>query len=411
MFSGPKIVKDTLLFGYDTGENPNSTFDHTNKKRRHFRGEPIDNVVTNTNLDTGWSKGYTTSNLVPDTTVKGPKRISSPVVSFINNSSSSTNSYWYSYGDYAPQVPGQQYTISVYAMTKGKHSFGVRAYTANNSETGRYWGNMQYTQGDGKWRRFTWTFTNASNSQSDSLSFNLSAPVSTTGQRVYLCAPMMNVGNRARPFVVGSRSTTSSLLDLSPNKHTITVNTSFNSDGLPTFDGTDDIMYVNPGTFPSSWSQAFSIEAVIYVPSGVTWYHQGSGTAIIGRGSYAGSWGLFRGGNDNSVYFYIRTGGNTFNPGGYVSRDQYYHIVGTWDGISQAIFYINGEQQSQETNTNVGTTVDNTGNIKIGGNVAFGGNNGLYGAGTYPVMKIYSDKLTASEVKRNFNAYRKRFNL
>ena len=208
-----------------------------------------------------------------------------------------------------------------------------------------------------------------------------------------------------------SRSSTESILDLAKTTNIDVSNVSFDSNGLPTFDGTDDLIAVNPGTFPSSWSQPFTVEAIVYIPSSATWYNQGSGLGIVGRGSYNGSWGLMRGGGNNTVYFWMRTGGNTFNPGGTIGRDKYYHILGTWNGSNQAIFYINGNQNSQETSSNVGTTVDNTGNVVIGGNIAFGGSNGGYGEGTYPVIKLYNRALSPQEVKQNFKAYKTRFDI
>ena len=402
MFSGPKIVKDTLFFGYDTGENPNSNFDHTNRKRRHFKGEPITNVVTNTNLDTGWSKGYTSSQLVPDTTVNGPKRISSPVVSFLNASNSTTNSYWYSYGDYAPQVPGQQYTISVYAMTKGKHDFGVRAYTANNSEAGRYWGNMQYTKGDGKWRRFTWTFTNASNSQSDSLSFNLSVPINSTGQRVDLCAPMMNVGDRVRPFVAGDRDNTGSLIDLSPNKHTITVSTSYDSNGLPYFDGTDDSIDCGPITTYStsdSWTASMIIN-----PTNTS---DGSWNGIFGGALGSGGYFMFHGGGQLTYYEgYINSGTRIKYFGKYLGthfpQDTYKHLVIRYNGNSTYDIFINNDK------TNYSYSFTNPYSIRLD---KVGGPAGRYGSNRIPVFKFYESALSDSEIKRLYGSYKKRFNL
>lgn len=396
MYSGPHNKKSDLFFGYDTGVKPFAGIEFGEKKKRFNRGKP----TTNTWLqDTyNWKNGDSTvtRNATPP---KKPPKIARgyEIVKLQSNDGSLVQMIpWRSSVD---QTNGGTYTHSVYCylekgniITVGQHwnpwSYGASQYPRRN-----------------RWVRLYTTVTNSANNYG-----NIANAYRTNGI-AYFTATQYELGSVMTPFAGNARGTTNSLIDLKRSVDINTSNLSFNSDGVPTFDGTDDIIGVNPGTFPSSWTQPFSIEVILYVPSGATWYNQGSGTAIIGRGSYTGSWGLLRGGSDNSVYFWMRTGGNTFNPGGYITRDKYYHVVGTWDGTSQAIFYINGKQVSQETNTNVGTTVDNTGNINIGGNIAFGGSNGGYGEGTYPVVKIYSSKLSPTEVALNYRSYRRRFNL
>ena len=300
---------------------------------------------------------------------------------------------------------GSSGTVTVSCMVRNNNSSAYNMY----AYIGHDFGSTRTIAAGSDWQRIQWT-VNQSSMGNDYVEFR---PY-TNNASIYLEMTMPqvedNVGT-ATPWTETSRSSTASLVDLKRTTSIDVSNVSFDSTGQPTWDGTSDRITFDPGTFPSAWSQPFSVEAVVYIPSGATWYNQGSGTGIIGRGSYTGSWGLFRGGTDNSVYFYMRTGANTFNPGGIIGRDRYYHIVGTWDGISQAVFYIDGNQNSQETNTNVGSTVDNTGSIPVGGGVAFGGSNGGYGEGTYPVVKLYNKKLTATEIKQNFNAYKNRFDI
>lgn len=165
--------------------------------------EPTTNVVTNTNLDTGWSKNYCGRIRWNDCISPVPN---APVVSFYNNGSSEKNGYWYSYGDYAPQTPGVEYTVSIYVKTRDSN-FRIRMYTADNSETGRVEGATLSVPNDMQWHRLTWTFTNPTNSQSDSLSFQFwyGNADNTEDQRTWLCAPQMEAKNHATPFVVGTR--------------------------------------------------------------------------------------------------------------------------------------------------------------------------------------------------------------
>ena len=52
-------------------------------------------------------------------------------------------------------------------------NFRICFYTADNVETGRYWSEYITVPNDGNWHRVVWnSFTNPSNSQSNSLSFH-----------------------------------------------------------------------------------------------------------------------------------------------------------------------------------------------------------------------------------------------
>ena len=185
---------------------------------------------------------------------------------------------------------------------------------------------------------------------------------------------------------------------------------STNNNGHLTFDGTNDYATSATVSYPSTWTDPFSLEVWFKVDTGLTWYNQGSGTCIVGRGSYGGSIGLFRGSTDNQVAFWVRTGSNIFDPRGTVVRDKFQHLVGVWDGVDTARLYINGVFTSNETSTNISGTPD-SGGYRVMGNIAFGGNNGLYGAGDLAIMKVYSKALSASEVLQNYNAAKSRFGL
>jgi len=430
MYSGPHNKKSDLFFGYDSGQQVNPKEETRSTRRRFYRGEPKANLwdsMDNTQSLRGnrtahfWNgRRWVVNSTYTHPGVKGPRgKYLGKVFKFTSGALSSSwsgNSYGYMLRDIAT-TNGSTHTVSFW--TYASPDCNVTAIPAvieqeagGESTVSGFNAEYDLTK-KGTWQRIAKKAT-----ADDNVRFliyprrNGVTDGSFSGFFMW-AAPQVVIGDRPVPYVQTgtTRSTTKSLIDLTRRTDIQTSTISFNSSGLPTFDGTDDVINVNPGTFPSSWAQPFSVEAIVYIPSGATWYNQGSGLGIVGRGSYAGSWGLMRGGANNSVYFWIRSGGNTFNPGGYITRDKHYHLVGTWDGTSQAIMYINGEQVSQETNTNVGTTVDNTGNIKIGGNIAFGGSNGGYGEGTYPVVKIYSSDLSANEVSINYRSYSRRFNL
>jgi len=392
MYSGPHIKRDGLVFGYDTGYG----IADNNTATRFYPGRPTTNEISDANLMSGWSS-YSSGNDGTFTTEFG-------TIGYRINNRASWNGL---YKDFSLPSTGT-YTFSALFRYRGGSSSnnGATVYVSG-------WGGSDTATGIDKTKVNEWQRIEKTVSVTDTtlryylISYGGSGAVSSWDATM----PQIEKQTTRSPFLTGTRSSTQSLIDLTKTTDIDVSNVSFDSTGQPTFDGTDDLINVNPGTFPSSWSQPFTLEAIVYIPSSATWYNQGSGLGIVGRGSYTGSWGLLRGSGDNTVYFWMRTGGNTFNPGGTIGRDKYYHILGTWNGSNQAIFYINGNQNSQETSSNVGTTVDNTGNIVIGGNIAFGGSNGGYGEGTYPVVKLYNRALTPQEVKQNFRAYKNRFDI
>lgn len=198
--------------------------------------------------------------------------------------------------------------------------------------------------------------------------------------------------------------TGTTVYDLSGNGNdgTLQNGTVFNN-GVWELDGVDDRVDIADPGYPSSGTDPFSIDITFMVPTGATWYINGSGTAIIGRGSYAGSLGIFRSSTEGRVSFWARlNGGNIYDPAVTgITRDEWHHIVGTFDGNDTAKIYHNGEYIAQEVNTNNAGTFD-ADQYSIGGNTAFGGNNGQYGGVHIAEAKIYNKALSADEVSRNF---------
>ena len=73
-------------------------------------------------------------------------------------------------------------------------------------------------------------------------------------------------------------------------------------------------------------------------------------------------------------------------------------------------FYIDGSLASSASSVTK-TGASDTTNLYIGGRRAFGGNVGSYYQGEIPVVKYYTRALSTKEVKQNFKAYKRRFNL
>jgi hypothetical protein len=404
MYSGPHIKRDGLVFGYDTGANPSSNFDHKNKKRRFFKGRVSTNVVTNTNLDTGWSKGYQTA--IEYNEIKPPRGVNSQVVGFNKSSSSS---YWYSYGNYAPQTPNTTYTVSIYVQTRDSN-FRIRFYTADNSETGRVWGSYITVPNDNNWHRVVWpSFLNPSNSQSDSLSFNMSMASSGDSSRTWFCAPQMEVGTKASPFVEGTRSTTNSLLDLTKSTTIDVSNVSFGSDGLPTFDGTDDYLDLGSDiTFKTTGG--WTVESVVKYNSVAGGYNNVTSPAnFIGSDSITYNswyWSVL----NNKLALWNRSPGTWRYGSTTLQADTWYHVVlVSYDSGTSYQMYLNGVAEGGDHTTYSWNASYSGLRVRYIGR----GNssNTRLVNGTIPLTKIYNRALTAQEVQQNYKAYKNRFNI
>ncbi len=189
---GPRITSDNLVMCLDAHD-----------AKSYSGGGSTENVVINTNLNSGWSKGYCEQILWND--YPPPRGVKSQVVSFIDLSGS--GGYWYSYGDYAPQADSTVYSTSIWARTVGLDTWTVQPYTADNSESNRIWLSTKTVYGNGKWQRLEWDagHTTPSGNDSDSLSFHF--PATPANQRLWLCAPQMEASSKCTPFINTSRQT------------------------------------------------------------------------------------------------------------------------------------------------------------------------------------------------------------
>jgi len=393
--SGPYIVNDGLVFAYDMDNAAKS-----------FKGKPTTNIITITDLDTGWSQGYNTSiqwnDYIP------PQGVNSQVVSFIDADGNGSG-YWYSYGDYAPQQPSTTYTISVYARTIGS-DWSIRAYTADNSEVGRQYTNILTVPGDGKWHRLEFdSITTPSNTESDSLSFLFSNI--PAGQRCWLCAPQMEEGSFATPFVNGTRSNTQALLDMSKSKNTITATSlTYNSDGTFRLNssnpdyldlGSDKIIKTSGGWTVETWIKYDA------VPGGYD--------NINSPGNFIGSDSV----SYNSWYWSVFNGKLALwniSPGTWkygsttLQANTWYNAVLVSDpsGTSYQM-YLNGVAEGGNHTTYSWNPSYSGLRVRYIG-IANASNirrlNGMV-----PVTKIYDKALTAAEIKQNFNATRGRFGI
>lgn len=408
---GPNITEDGLVFAYDTG---NIT--------RSYRGKPTTNLLTTI------SKGNTNSALfkiLPGTEIKNVPKMGTRTVEYVdvyndyNGGSGNCCPSLMHFGDFSVS-PSTVYTYQiVYKTATGyAHPNYMYHYEYNGgtyvTEYGLWSGDRIEDLGDG-WKHAWGTFT--SNASTNRFICYLFHYEYATENRIEVAGVMLTQGSTIIPPrqflpVNSTRSATEGLLDIAGNTTIDLSSAGFQTNGQLYFDGISEILNISDPGYPSLGTDPFSIELVFKVPTGATWYNQGSGTGIIGRGSYAGSIGIFRGGNEGEVAFWVRlNGGNIYDPRVYgLARDVYHHVVGTFNGVNTARIYHNGTFISEEVDANNAGSLG-PGTFRVGGNISFGGNNGGYGEAEVPIAKMYNRALTAAEVQQNFQGIKNRFNI
>lgn len=390
---GLDIVEEELIFGFDSGygvaDNATST--------RFYPGEPTVNYVTDSPSEGGWSGSST----VLDSSAKSFRFN-------ITNFAANPGAGWRSFTWDMTSHSGSDVTISAtfeYVGPVGQMAWlmigQVNSHT-NNSGAGGYLGYAAASEKTTKTtttkERVSWSGTLGSPGTASSPTGHVGITIwinngipSGTDSYVVVSNVQIEKKDHATPFVNGTRSSTAGLIDLKRTNDINITNVSFNSTGQPTLDGTDDKFDIN---FPTLSSDFGSIEVVVARKDTTT------NSFIFGA----------VGGSTNR--YYLRHAGSTSydavrgNPlanasFGVMTQDKLYHLVMTWD-LNTVYAYTNGVFSASSSYTNPGTDITS-------GNVGRGSGN--YVMADLPVLKVYGKTLSATEIKQNYNAYKKRFDL
>ena len=219
------------------------------------------------------------------------------------------------------------------------------------------------------------------------------------GQRCWLCAPQMEEGTFATPFVNGTRSNTQALLDMSKSKNTVTATSlTYNSDGTFEFDNSSSNYVDLPNDIGVTGNNV----------SAFAWFKR--------NGSPSGGYHIICGGQEleisipdpnGAIRVGVYSGGTRYvsNHGSGLLDGNWHHIGFTSDGTTKTA-YIDGE--SVGTQSISGTLSSSFSNRRLG---RFGSNNAYYANANISLYQIYNRALTATEIKQNFNATRGRFGI
>jgi hypothetical protein len=314
---------------------------------------------------------------------------------------------------------GSYYTTSAIFKTNAGHKFaGNFAYINYVNEAmvaGGTTSSVVLPDGSRRTERknFAYTSTTSQNGYLDSRPLANGTSFDSTRDFLYVKEQQIELNSFSTPYIVGTRTTTQAFADISGNNNEIThSNLTYNSDNTFEFDGTNDLLTVATTTANTiqTWNESYSFEIWHKVPTGATWYSSGSGLGLVARGSYTGCYGLGRTTSGGNKFTHIvRTDASLVSSATpSLSFDTWYHVVGVYNAEeAKNKIYLNGVLQTNNTVTKSG--VPDSGGLKIGGNHAFGGNNGGYAEGYIPIFRQYTKALTADEVLQNFEAERGRF--
>ena len=475
MYSGPHIIKNGLVFGYDTGQfsesNPNfNTFKpHRNQGRgagRFFKGKPITNFIAYQNAvaqDTYTPYSRTSSGTWD---AKHPNAIraynaqGSDLTGYVNSGVTDwTNTYhahwqfdsilrkpvvvmdcfdsnwkaksfdcntsaWSTYG----MTTGSKYVISWLQWTSNTNKYlSTGIYCKNTSGSRNFHDGRSGNEASVKntktstWQRVykVYTVSSAHDVTQDYQRIYMYGQYGTNGAGVTVkIADVQLELNTDHPTAFldsistdskTSRSSTASILDLAKTTDIDISNVSFDSDGFPTFDGTNDYIELTSNSDGLVDNGSYTLSAWLR-PNGSSWGSNAIplyNTYSNGTGNF-GIWHHF--GHDNILRWRHR--GSSYTTGdlsgiGLVA-DTWQLTTITWDGTTLRLYKNGVETNSTTAPSNFSRS---TGSPRIGALAIRSSGNIYLWNGDIASHQVYNKALSATEVEQNFKAYKNRFDI
>jgi hypothetical protein len=392
MYTGPHLIKDSLVFGYDTGYG----IADNNTSTRFYPGEPTVNSLASTAVGSsgitfGSDSGGTYLQTNSGTT--GYNYIKVPNITVTSN-----ETYTWSFELKSTETITQ--SGNKYYFDTNEHS---NEFSTSNDQSRVSSSQIRPSSlPANEWVKFALTVTMKPNlTGAYSYDFlNFIKPHFTSKKIYYRNMQFEHNKSHHTPFVAGTRSSTQSLIDLKRSTDINVATTSFDSTGQPTLDGTDDYIYPNNITNGSGLT-SITAEFVVKASANNKNIIKSNSNAIL---LHYGGAGFYLNSTDNTTSGYL--GWNNKLSGG---TGAYEHLVATYDGTTMKL-YVNGES----TGTTRAYSAGSTGILKDLNGVFIGGyfnSTQPYFNGDIPIAKIHNRALTAGEVKQNFNAYKNRFDI
>ena len=396
---GPNTVKDGLVFGYDTGYGvaDNST------ATRFYPGEATANLLDYDSTFPAWPSS--SSNMVTLTTKTSPNSFT--VIGTCD-------------------VPGAQNFIYPTILTNTAFHTLSATFTNNSTETSNVTlyirgasnvtsvvnQSVTITLQPGQSIRKTLVGTVLTNNSGYTAAIGVFSH-GTSGQvNMNVTDVQFEEKTHATPFVIGTRSSTASLIDLKKTANIDVSNVSFDSTGQPIFDGSNDKIVVpnqiSTGSYTYETVVKISSSDSSYSGFGSNFKSDSSGYSGVGNG-----W-VIRLDPDGGLQIYTKNNSTTLlnpiNISGFraANVNKYIHLVYTYSNGSNKL-YLNGVLQATGTGLSGTTPSDST---LIIGAYSWGISSQTYYINAHqPIAKLYNQTHTATEIKQNYNAYKNRFDI
>lgn len=405
MYTGPKLITESLAFGFDTGYGVADK--HTSTI--FYKGEPATNLKSGTQTS-GILNGMSGVSLAHVGEEDGYQKYSM-------DGTFSGGSY-----PYIMRLANQSFTGGVKYSTQAKvktnvpnkfNYFGSNGVSYVNQPMDHSGTLSSTLQDDGcylvKREGFAYTSTT---SQAGYLWTNPinNTTFSSSTDFVYVKDFQIEQNDHCTPYTASSRGNNDSLIDLTRTRDVQIDNSSFDSTCQPILDGTGDDIDLGADVDFASDREEWTVESVVKYSSVAGAYNNTTSPAnFIGAdsiqhnswywsvlGGYLAIWNISPG-----VWKYGSTA---------IQADTWYHVVLTvGPGGTSYQMYLNGVAEG-------GTHVGYDFNAEYSGlRVRYFGrgsqSNRRNVDGHIAVTRIYQKRLTAAEVKQNFDAYKNRFNI
>ena len=380
---GTNIVRANLVYGYDTGYGVADK----NTSTRFYPGRPTTNLINFATQDLNTWNSYSAGNDGTFTTEFGTLGVK------VNN----RNSWNGLYKSFNVGTTGT-YTFSAF--------FKYRGGTSNNNGATVYisgWGGSDAATGLDKskvneWQRVTKTI----NVTDVSLTFYIisyGGSSSTDKSSWDVTMPQIEKLSDESPFVNGSRTNTTSLIDLKRNNNIDLSYVSFDSTGQPTFDGTDDYI-LTPFTRETLGDKLTMIAYYKYTGNSSRTY-----TPIFGGLESGAGTEFFIGKNSGNTNIGVQDGNysGSFVTGSNAWDGNYHQIVYTYENGTGKI-YLDGVLKNSGSFTKCNLAEQITVGREAEGS-------GYWFLGDIPRACVYDNVLSAAEVLQDFNANKNRFNI
>ncbi len=401
MYTGPHIIKDGLVFGYDTGFPSVSSNPDTYK---YNNGKPTTNLLT----QNGASSLDVRTDIYANTT---KTNLGGGKYRFVNDGTGGTTIRLYA--NVNDLVDGTTYGCSVsYQDFNPGDGTAIRLDWCDQNNT-----TFSLTNFGSANRIF---MTGARSTYDNTFRFlDISLPINSS---IVLFNAQVELETPS-PFTDNTRSVTESLIDLKRTTDIDLSNVSFNSNAQMIFDGTDDRIELGDQFDIADYfidNQSFTIEAVVNLLNTDTNNNGG----IFSNQKFqsqtdAPGFGLCIRRANNTLYYCMNivevdnSIQTSYEALAQVAANigNLEHVTYVYDNNTSTIYaYINGELANSQTNSNFNWSLPtDTTRTKIGTSTQGGW--GYYHEMDLPVVKCYNKALTSAEVSQNYNALKSRFNL